>query len=505
MEGKKKQTCGCFRLFSKKLQKRIDIGTECEGLASLDMKKVFTSQDLRIEEHTSMNHSLSSTQKLQTKYPFQVIAPTTCKTPQLYGFPGFESRDNDSRKHTTETNQFSDSQQLVPSDFIVSNRPFDERKDANTNTEILTEKLKEDGIPENEKSSIFQCKNRIEEVKYDPKKGEVRREVVFMYQHYPREEKKEIELAITSESKELPVTNTNIPSISAPVELIQPEKIETESKISPDLPLVIEDSVPSMPLPMEHAQTEEKTTPINADLKIQENLVSIPAPEPKLLDIPLMSSQIVVKFEAVCDPIYPIAAFSPVLPNNSEVSAKVPVSIRPINPSRIISNTSPGTEECKRNASVPSEPNSMVIHNSINLSTLDFLFCKDTEQSISKDKRPKRRNDFSASIENPLDMVGELSSILLSPRYIKERLPSLKISPIKPANSIDDYSDILSMIQHSSRGLHLQKKAVIPELFSKLTRKNKLPALKPITPHYFNKKRSVPLLKRKTNVLIENL
>ena len=503
MEGNKKQSCGCFSLFSKRPQKRIDIGTGCEGLASLNMQKVFASQELRVDEHTSMNHSLSSTQKLQARYPLQVIAPPTCKTPQLYGFPGFGSRDNDSRKHTTETDAFSGSQKLIPSDFTASSGVFEERKEVGVNADILGDRFKEVGVDENGKVPVSKWENRIEEVKYDPEKGEVRREIVIMYQNYSSEEKKEIELVNFSECKVIPVINEDIPSISAPVSSIQTEKLETEAKISPILPIVINDSAPIMPPPIQNTPIEEKETIHSENLIIQETLASIPAPEPKLMDIPLMSSQIVVKFEAICDPI---SAFPPILPNKPEVSSGITPSNKPADiPSNVISSTIPETVERKRNSSMPSEPNSVVIHNSINLSKLEFLFCKDTKQSIITEKKPRRRNDFSASIENPLDLVGELNSILLSPRYIKERLPSLKISPIKSANSIDDYSDILSMIKHPSGGSYLQRKVVIPELFSNLTRKNKLPALKPITPHYFNKKRSVPLLKRKPNVLIENL
>jgi hypothetical protein len=94
------------------------------------------------------------------------------------------------------------------------------------------------------------------------------------------------------------------------------------------------------------------------------------------------------------------------------------------------------------------------------------------------------------------------TNLLISPRNNIRRLPSLKISPIKSILSADDYSDILSFLKNSPHGSVTSHKKE-PE--SNPMKKYKLPSLKPITPHYFHKKRSAPQLKQKARIMIEHL
>ena len=132
--------------------------------------------------------------------------------------------------------------------------------------------------------------------------------------------------------------------------------------------------------------------------------------------------------------------------------------------------------------------NTVIVHESKDYSRRLSIFTKDFEYSYS-----------GKQLKHALSPTDFSNKNLISPRYYKKRLPSLKISPIKSILSADDYSDILSFLKNSPRS---SPKADNPKIDSK---KYKLPALKPITPHYFNKKRNAPQPKQKARILIEHL
>ena len=136
--------------------------------------------------------------------------------------------------------------------------------------------------------------------------------------------------------------------------------------------------------------------------------------------------------------------------------------------------------------------NTVVIHESQEHSKCLSYIRKDFESSYSGKK-----------IKLILDSNDLLSpqNLIISPRNGMRRLPSLKISPIKSILSADDYSDILSFLKNSPHGSAMSVKGA-PDI--NVAKKYKLPALKPITPHYFHKKRSAPQLKQKPRISIEH-
>ncbi|OMJ95424.1 hypothetical protein SteCoe_1188 [Stentor coeruleus] len=144
----------------------------------------------------------------------------------------------------------------------------------------------------------------------------------------------------------------------------------------------------------------------------------------------------------------------------------------------------------------------VVVHESVNGTKLSAIFNKDLNHSLSEKHFTTLDLD---SKSNPMISVDQVSPNIASPGYCFKRLPSLKISPIKSILSIDDYSDIISFLKNSPNASKLSEKLMIPELPVKSQKKNKLPALKPITPHYFHKKRSAPQIKNKAKISVENL
>lgn len=146
----------------------------------------------------------------------------------------------------------------------------------------------------------------------------------------------------------------------------------------------------------------------------------------------------------------------------------------------------------------------VVVHESANGTKLSGIFNKDFNHS-SSEKHFTTLDLILDSKSSPMMSVDQVSPNVVSPGYCFKRLPSLKISPIKSILSIDDYSDIISFLKNSPNASKLSEKLMIPELPVKSLKKNKLPALKPITPHYFHKKRSAPQMKNKPKISVENL
>ena len=151
------------------------------------------------------------------------------------------------------------------------------------------------------------------------------------------------------------------------------------------------------------------------------------------------------------------------------------------------------TEKSLSHSKSLSVNNTVIINESRNHSKRLSLMGKDFESSYSgkKIKLILDSNDFPSP-----------ANLIISPRIGIRRLPSLKISPIKSILSADDYSDILSFLKNSPHCSAMSNKKE-PDM--NVAKKYKLPALKPITPHYFNKKRSAPQLKQKPRILIEHV
>lgn len=133
--------------------------------------------------------------------------------------------------------------------------------------------------------------------------------------------------------------------------------------------------------------------------------------------------------------------------------------------------------------------NTVVVHESKDFSKRLSMFSRDFDISYS--------GKLLKNVLSPAEFSGKH---LISPRQANKRLPSLKISPIKSILSADDYSDILSFLKNTPRDSPKLKNPA--NLDSK---KYKLPALKPITPHYFHKKKTALQLKQKARVLVEHL
>lgn len=86
-----------------------------------------------------------------------------------------------------------------------------------------------------------------------------------------------------------------------------------------------------------------------------------------------------------------------------------------------------------------------------------------------------------------------------SSRLSDKNLPNLEISPIKCLASVDDYSDILSIINNS------EKLRSIPDIFIRSSaRSRQMPVLKPTTPYYFTKKRVIPVFRQNNKDLLNN-
>ncbi|OMJ94673.1 hypothetical protein SteCoe_2172 [Stentor coeruleus] len=141
----------------------------------------------------------------------------------------------------------------------------------------------------------------------------------------------------------------------------------------------------------------------------------------------------------------------------------------------------------------------VVVHESVNGTKLSAVFNKELNHS-SSEKHFSTLDLILDSKNNPIVSVDQVS-----PGCYFKRLPSLKISPIKSILSIDDYSDIVSFLKNSPNASKISEKLRIPELPVKSQKKGKLPVLKPITPHYFHKKRSAPQIKNKPKMSVENL
>jgi hypothetical protein len=72
-----------------------------------------------------------------------------------------------------------------------------------------------------------------------------------------------------------------------------------------------------------------------------------------------------------------------------------------------------------------------------------------------------------------------------------QNLPALEISPIKTSQSIDDYSDIVSILNNP------EKLKIIPDIFIRnIQRPRQLPVLKPTTPHYCTRRRILPSINK---------
>ena len=171
-------------------------------------------------------------------------------------------------------------------------------------------------------------------------------------------------------------------------------------------------------------------------------------------------------------------------------------SVQSPNPAEIFTDFKSKPEKIEKSLSHSkslSVNNTVIIHESHEHSKRLSFIGKDFESSYSG-KKIKLVLD-SNDLPSPQNFI-------ISPRNAIRRLPSLKISPIKSILSADDYSDILSFLKNSPHGSAMSIKAE-PDM--NVAKKYKLPALKPITPHYFHKKRSAPQLKQKPRILIEHL
>lgn len=148
--------------------------------------------------------------------------------------------------------------------------------------------------------------------------------------------------------------------------------------------------------------------------------------------------------------------------------------------------------------------NTIVVHDSINSARQILPVCRNLNKSMSE-KNFSTLDLILDANDNQITGGDQVSAIEVSPKYCMKRLPSLKISPIKSIISVDEYSDLISFIKNSPDISKISEKLMIPEVPIKLKKKSKLPALKPITPHYFQKKRSAPQIKNKQRMSVENL
>ena len=223
-------------------------------------------------------------------------------------------------------------------------------------------------------------------------------------------------------------------------------------------------------------------------LSIPGKLSEIQAPSQALLEVPkrndskFKNSQEILR-ELVIKPAGPPLALGQKL-NPLSDSYEIEKDFR-IKPGRI--------EKSLSHSKSLSVNNTVIINESRSHSKWLSLMGKDFESSYSgkKIKLVLDSNDLPSN-----------QNFIISPRNAIRRLPSLKISPIKSILSADDYSDILSFLKNSPHCSGMSNKKE-PDM--NVAKKYKLPALKPITPHYFNKKRSAPQLKQKPRILIEHV
>ena len=89
---------------------------------------------------------------------------------------------------------------------------------------------------------------------------------------------------------------------------------------------------------------------------------------------------------------------------------------------------------------------------------------------------------------------------LNSSKLSQTKISGFNISPINSFQSIDDFSDILSILNNP------EKIKEIPDVFIRnKSNPSKLPILKPTTPYYFTKKRVLPTVRKDNKSFLNNM
>ncbi|OMJ89643.1 hypothetical protein SteCoe_8184 [Stentor coeruleus] len=118
--------------------------------------------------------------------------------------------------------------------------------------------------------------------------------------------------------------------------------------------------------------------------------------------------------------------------------------------------------------------------------------------NIEKTERLAKKTDEKGFIRSPMVSPGLLSfSSKISDSPV---IGSLSVSPIKCIVSVEDYSDLASLLNDPEKCKYL------PDVFIHNTERPKhMPALKPMTPCYFAKKRAIPTFRLENKELFNKI
>ena len=625
---RQKKSCSCFGIFSKKIPKKVDQGTEARQVIRSSLVN-FSSSHFNAEENP-LNNSLSATQKLHSSIPLtNTLTSPLCRTPSMFQFSSTSLRQGSGKPNTSVKGQSTEELPQRKNSLPISQIEefFKEDSKDNKGEENKISERQVDRIPSTESSVVL-----IPEKCSDPA---ARNSLITISNNHPmsfprpvqQEERKELPRLQKLDSppvikilnndpeglKESPIFPNPIEKIteikeSKNFELQEPSKILQEPEICPPMVIceIIEEFdqkskslslngeenkfVPfiSKEEPVINTKTENFQIDVLLDQQEEPVFLKIvqkcsdnddypPEPDftspllqvPKVLGVvqsepsiipnqffqlkypePVLDSNFFIKeaakksFENLVNRISSDKKFQnlpeKIFPENPVKPIKLPVKAfeapidlpivqlhpehPPAIPRKVDLKFKNSQEILKEMYMKPKNPtfepnkkfednnslasiseiekpilnhskslslsnnNTVIVHESKDFSKRLSIFTKDFDYSYSGKQLKHALSPSEFSNKN-----------LFSPRYHNRRLPSLKISPIKSILSADDYSDILSFLKHSPRS---SPKAENPKIDAK---KYKLPALKPITPHYFNKKRGAPQLKQKARIQIEHL
>ena len=500
MEKSRKITCGCFGFLGRKPVKKTDKGTDPEALSNQDF--VINSK-IRISTYGESleDHSMTYTQKFQSNFPLSMnnLTPDS-KTPRLYQFPDKEIQPKSS------IYQPSFALKLIPNShfFAAKKTVFEENQEKHTADQskdpIKTQDCRETFL----RKTDFEPKNcKIEETKenllatetslrLNTKSGS---NIWYNKQPISEENKnldKKTENSIENPGKDREIPNKILvnPIVSNPIQEKTDEKCIPNEKSNDEKE--IKEKLIFNELPINNPEVKQNISGL-----IQENMSKDFITILKK-DTETPEKNLIKDLQNKPEPYKNT--------ENIDTNGKVEVIITEfiqLSPSKLflpLPNLNPKTEA--PNEILYENNNSVIVHDSISISNMHSLFY---EEKAKITQNLNSVSDFFVPNDNFVCFAEKMSPIITFPKYGKKKLPSLKISPIKSVISVDDYSDIISLIKSPKEYQSFAKKLSVPDLFSKNNRKNKLPALKPITPHFLNKKKSAPLLKNRAKVTIGNI
>lgn len=481
MERANKHTCSCFGFFTKKSQKKPEKYVEI-GIGTNESRADFANQPDSHEPFTSLDFSLRSTQKLYTRFRIKPSSSTpSCKTPLMHKLASSVTpsqatsyRPSFNLRAMINSQQYIDEKAPLRENNLDKGSLNSEMIDNSRNGKELfmsnTQRL--DSYPQSNQNiqNFFDYKPVLDEPKEafstEPTLTQNFKNIVNLnFEDFKKED---------LDNQKLKKDNSDhiVQEINPKEDFSDSQAHKKENELELEKPAIVSRNEINYNLnPIETATHEPK----------KEILLGIPRLKEILENLPIVSELSIINE-------------SPLLksPPKTEI-LKAPE--QNIIPDKIFIPSTP----VKNNDMIPvKEENTVIVHSSIDLSNINNSFYKpsDSIQSILPN------NILLDSQDNPMRSVDVSNSIQEYPKPTK-KIFSIKVSPIRPVGSIDDYSDILSILDRPI-GLNKSKKDSLSDLFSKRKATKKLPSLKPITPHFLYKKKSAPQLKSRIKLLISN-